>query len=174
MIEIRFHGRGGMGAVTSSEIVAEAAFKDGKHSQAFPAFSVARRGAPVKAFSRIDDKFIKLRTHVYQPDYLVVLDKTLLGVENITEGLKKDGIIIINSEKKEKIGNHKTYNVDATKISLENLGKPIVNTAVLGAFAKISKIITLKSLKEAVSEKFPKPLADKNIKAIEMAYNEVE
>jgi 2-oxoacid:acceptor oxidoreductase gamma subunit (pyruvate/2-ketoisovalerate family) len=170
MIEIRFHGRGGQGAVTASEIIAIAAFKDGKYSHAFPSFGPERTGAPVEAYSRIDDKFINIRTHVYEPDYLIVLDPSLLYAVDVTKGLKKGGIIVINSEKPVKVGEFKVFNVDATKIANEILGKPIVNTAMLGAFIKATGLITMKNLEEAIKERFPKELAEKNIAAIRKSH----
>ena len=171
MIEIRIHGRGGQGAVTASELLAVSAFKDGKFSQAFPSFGPERTGAPVEAYCRIDDRFINIRTHVYEPDYLLVLDESLLSVVDITKGLKKNGIIIINSEKKPDL-KFKTYTINATKIALDVLGRPIVNTAMLGAFAKASKLISLKSIEEAIKERFSPDLAKKNIEAIKQAYDE--
>ena len=173
MIEIRLHGRGGQGAVTASEILAIAAFKEGQFSQAFPSFGPERTGAPVESYCRIDKKFINLRTHIYEPDFLLVLDSSLLKTVDITNGLKKKGVIIINSEEKPKL-EYKTYHIDATKIAMEVLGKPIVNTAMLGAFAKATKLISLKSIEEAMKEKFSGKLLEKNITAITKAYNETK
>ena len=167
MIEIRIHGRGGQGAVTASEILAIAAFKDGKYSQAFPKFGPERTGAPVEAYCRIDEKFINLRTEVYNPNYLIVLDDSLADVTN---GLGKNGVIIINSASSRKINNYKTYSIDATKIAIETFGRNIVNTAMLGAFVKATKLLSLKSIEEAIKEKFPSALAEKNITAIRKAY----
>ena len=173
MIEIRFHGRGGQGAVTAAEILAVAAFKDKKFSQAFPKFGPERTGAPVEAYCRIDDKFINLRSQIYNPMHLIVLDASLLTVIDATKGLQKDGLVILNSNKKQKTKDWKTFTVDATKIALETLGKPIVNTAMLGAFAKATGLVSLGSIKETIKERFPKELAEKNILAIEKAYNEL-
>lgn len=173
MIEIRIHGRGGQGAVTASEALAVAAFKDGKFSQAFPSFGPERTGAPVEAYCRIDDRFISIRTHVYEPDYIIVLDESLLSVIDITKGLKKGGVIVINSEKKPKV-NFRTYSIDATRIALDFLGKPIVNTAMLGAFAKATKLISMKSIEEAIKERFSGEIAAKNIEAIRRAYKETK
>lgn len=170
MIEIRIHGRGGQGSVTLAELLAVAAFKDGKFSQAFPKFGPERSGAPVEAYCRIDDKFITIRTQIYEPDYLIVLDDSVLN--NALHGLKKSGSIIMNSSKKPKL-NFKIYIVDATKIALEILGKPIVNTAMLGAFAKVTKFITLKSIGEAVRERFQGELAENNLALVRRVYDEV-
>jgi len=172
MIEIRLHGRGGQGAVTAAEVLAVAAFKDGKQSQAFPKFGPERSGAPVEAYCRIDSKFINLRTQVYNPTHLVVLDPTLVSVVDVTKGLTRDGIIVMNSDTKPKIDSHKVYMVHASKIATEVLGKPIVNTAMLGAFAKATKLVSLESILEAIRERFSGELAEKNAKAIKRAYDE--
>ncbi|MBI5332357.1 MAG: pyruvate ferredoxin oxidoreductase subunit gamma [Candidatus Aenigmarchaeota archaeon] len=173
MIEIRLHGRGGQGAVTAAEVLAIAVFRDGKQSQAFPRFGPERSGAPVEAYCRIDDKFINLRTQVYNPTHLIVLDQSLTKVVDVTQGLAKNGIIIINSEESIDIPGYKVYNIDATKIAMEALGKPIVNTAILGAFAKATKLVTLDSIIEAIKERFDEKLAGKNIVAIKKAYEEL-
>jgi pyruvate ferredoxin oxidoreductase gamma subunit len=173
MIEIRIHGRGGQGAVTASEILAIAAFHDGKFSQAFPSFGPERMGAPVEAYCRIDSKSINLRTHVYEPDYLIVLDGSLLKSVDITKGLKKSGIIVINSEEKPKL-DYKTYSIDATRIALEILGRPIVNTAMLGAFAKATGLVTMESIENALKEKFSGAVLEKNIQAVKKAYDELK
>jgi len=170
MIEIRAHGRGGMGAVTMMELLAIAAFKDGKYSQAFSSFGVERTGSPTTAFCRIDNKFINLRTHVYTPGYLIILDDTLLNILDVTNGLSKTGMIIINSKKKLRIDGFKIFCVDATQIALDMLGKPVVNTAMLGAFSKATGLVRLESIKSAVKERFEGELGEKNVKAIELAY----
>ncbi len=168
MIEIRIHGRGGQGAVSAAEILAIAAFRYGKYSQAFPFFGPERSGAPVESYCRISDKPIKLRAHVYNPNYVIVLDESLLGLSE--KGLQKDSVIVINSRDKHKTG-FKSYNIDAIPIALKFFTRPIVNTVMLGAFAKATKLITLESLKIAIKEKFSDSLAEKNIKAIEAAYS---
>lgn len=153
MIEIRIHGRGGQGAVTASEILAIAFFKDGKFSQAFPSFGPERSGAPVEAYCRVDDKFIRLRTHVYNPNYLIILDERLTKVIDVTKNLEKNGLIVINSKSKAAFNGFRVAAVDATKIAVDILGKPIVNTAVLGAFAKATKLLSMKSLEAAIRER---------------------
>ncbi len=178
MLEVRFHGRGGQGAVTAAQLLAVAAFKCGSWTQAFPHFGVERRGAPVEAFCRINDKPIDLRTHVYSPDIVVVLDSDLVNTVDVADGLVKKGRIILNAEefpKKWDLPNFgfKINLVNATAIALDIIGKPIVNTAMLGAFAKVTEIVTLKSVQEAIKEWFPKEVADKNCKAVEEAYNSV-
>ncbi len=173
MIEIRINGRGGQGAVTTSEILAIAAFKDGRYSQAFPHFGVERRGAPAMAFCRIDDKEIKLRTHVYMPDYIIILDPSLLNLPDTLNGLKNSGIIILNSKEKytELEKKYKIIYVDATQIALDIIGKPIVNTAVLGALSKKTSLVSLNALKDAIKEKFSGELADKNIEVLQKVYD---
>jgi pyruvate ferredoxin oxidoreductase gamma subunit len=173
MIEIRIHGKGGQGAVTAAEVLAIAAFHEGKFSQAFPSFGPERSGAPVEAYCRIDEKFINLRTHIYEPDYLIILDSSLLSSVDVTKGLKKNSVIVINSAEKTK-SKFSHFNVDATKIALEILGKPIVNTAMLGAFAKTTKLITMKSLEKALKEKFSGDILEKNIQAVRKAYDEMK
>jgi|TARA_B100000315_G_C14570727_1_gene585327 pyruvate ferredoxin oxidoreductase gamma subunit len=175
--EIRFHGRGGQGAVTAADILAVASFKDGKFCQAFPVFGTERRGAPVAAFVRISDSFIRIRSQIYSPDYVVVQDSSLIDVIDVADGLVPGGIILINTEKKAEELNIKknveTYTMNATKIAIDILGVPIVNTTMLGGFAAITNLVTLKSLKDAINRRFPNKLAMKNVKAIEVAYNTV-
>lgn len=176
MIEVRFHGRGGQGAVVASIILAEAAFREGKYVQAFPYFGVERRGAPVTSFTRIDKNPIKIKSQVYNPNYIIVLDPTLMDVTDVTSGLSKDGVILINSDKDPKYYNlsFKTATVDATSIAIENkLGSkmaPIVNTSILGAFAKISNEVMLESIILAINESVPSK-KEENIKAAKQAYD---
>lgn len=174
MKEIRIHGRGGQGSVTAAEILAIAAFYEGKYSQAFPSFGVERRGAPVTAFARIGDSFIRTRCQIYEPDYVIVQDSTLIGIVDVTRGLKDDGAIIVNTEKSPEELNLNTkarvYTIDATKIALEILKRPIVNTVMLGAFAGITKEFSLESLVKAVRKRLPPKIAEVNVKAVETAY----
>ncbi len=174
MIEIRFHGRGGQGAVTAARILAKAMFFDGKYAQAFPFFGVERRGAPVMAFTRVDDKKIRLRSQIYEPDYVIVQDSSLLESVDVTSGLKSGGKLVINTEKDIKdinLNNVDVHTIDATGIALEILGLPIVNTVMLGAFAGVTDEVGIESLKEAILDSFPKKLGEKNAKAAEVAYN---
>ncbi len=178
LIEIRFHGRGGQGAVTSAEILAEAVFYSGKEAQAFPFFGVERRGAPVQAFCRIDDKKVRLHQNVYEPDYLVVLDETLFESMNVFEGLKEKGIAVVASKKPAAAfappkQSQKVFTVDAYGVARSVLGKPIVNTAMLGAFAKITGIVSLENVKKAISEHFPPDLAEKNAAAVQKCFDAV-
>ena len=175
MIEVRFHGRGGQGVVTSANLLAMAAFKEGKYCQAFPFFGTERRGAPVVAFCRIDDKFIRTREQVYEPDYVVVLDPTLLKVIDVTEGLKEDGMLIMNTNKEVKLNTKaKIKRVDATRIALEVIGKPFVNAPMIGALIGATNLVKLDSLLEAIKERFPEEIAKKNIEAVKRAYEEVK
>ena len=185
MYEVRFHGRGGQGAVTAANILAIAAFKAGKYTQSFPFFGVERRGAPVMAFTRMDNEKIKIKTQVYEPDAVVVLDPSLLETVDITSGLKKNGVIILNSKKKpDELGcDNPVATVDATAIAIDHgLGSktaPIVNTSILGAYAKAMEVlgregqVPIDKILEAVEEKAPvKP--KENADATRKAYEETE
>lgn len=178
LIEIRFHGRGGQGAVTASRILATAAFLEGKHSQSIPMYGTERRGAPVTAFVRIGEKDKMVRSLVHEPDYVVVLDPLLRKTVNITEGLKESGKIIVNSSvppsEVELDKNVPTATVDATEIALEVLGRPITNTAILGAFCKATGEVKLESVIEAVNQQWSGRLAEMNVKAVKEAYNRTE
>lgn len=182
MIEIRFHGRGGQGAVIGSEVLAHAFFLEDKFVQAFPAFGVERRGAPVTAFCRIDDKLIHLRNQIYEPDHVVVLDPTLMESAGVTQGLKIGGTIVVNSKKSPSyyqnlLGNdYGVYIVDATSIAIEyRLGSPqnpIVNTAILGAFSNASGLVKIESVGQAIEEHVPVN-KENNMKAARAAYERV-
>jgi len=157
--EIRVHGRGGQGAVTGTQVLAIAAFMDGKYSQAFPNFGVERTGAPVESYVRIDDKPINLRQHVYDPDYVLVLDSSLVDAVDVTKGLTKGGKIIVNTDKstaelKKKLGNIDIKAINMTKIALEVIGRPFVNIAALGAFCALSNEVSLNALDRAIDELF--------------------
>ncbi len=174
MIEIRFHGRGGQGVVTAADLLAMSAFYDKKFCQAFPAFGVERRGAPVLAFVRIDDKPVRRRNQIARPDYVVVQDSTLLDVIDVSQGLKQGGTIIVNTSKAAseiKLDSDSTvYTVDGTKIALEVLGRPIVNTVMLGIFSGITGEVSIGGVKKAVEKRFSGKLQEKNMKAVEIAY----
>ena len=171
MIEIRFHGRGGQGAVTAAEILAKAAGHDGKYVQAFPSFGPERRGAPVRAFCRIDDRQITIRSQIYEPDYLVVLEPSLLDID-VKDGMKKSSVLIINSDKDvTSVDGRKAHSFDATRLALATIGKDIVNTAILGSVAKATGLVTMDSLLKAVGDKFPGKLGELNSKMVRDAYN---
>lgn len=177
MVEIRFHGRGGQGTVVASKILADAIAKEGNYVQAYPEFGVERRGAPVYAFIRIDDKPIFDKSRIYKPDHIVVVDPTLIEAIDVTEGLKEEGWIIINSDKKpEELNFPKKYKVaviNATEIAVKHklgtLAAPIVNTAIVGAVVKILKIAKIESVLEAVREGVPTKPED-NAAAAKEAY----
>ncbi len=176
LTEIRWHGRGGQGAVTSAELLAQAAINEGNYAQAFPAFGAERRGAPVIAFVRIDDSHpIRIRAEITEPDIVVVLDPTLLRVVNVASGLKSDGIQVVNTPKepadiRREFGITGTLaTVDATMIARELLGVPIVNTAMIGALLKAAGLVKLESLIEPLKERFGR-LAERNINAMQRAY----
>jgi pyruvate ferredoxin oxidoreductase gamma subunit len=178
IIEIRWHGRGGQGAVTSAELVAQAAIREEKYAQAFPSFSPERRGAPVMAFNRISSRDpIRTRAEVDQPDVVIVLDSGLLSIVNPTSGLREGGIIIVNTKKssdeirRELDIKQRIATVDATKIALETLGVPIVNTTMVGALIKTTGVIKLESMKEPLQKRFAR-LAERNIKTMQKAYEE--
>jgi len=166
MIDVMFFGRGGQGAVTASELLAKALFKDNMFAQAFPSFGVERRGAPVQAFCKIDTQFIRSREQIYEPDYVIVFDSSLMDQVAVKEDCK----IIVNSEKE--YGKKNIFSVNANKIAIETLGVPIVNTAMLGAFC-VTKTVSLNSMKEAIKDKFGKR-AEKNLIAAEKAYNDLK
>ena len=173
MKEIRFHGRGGQGAVTAASLLAVAAFNDGKYTQAFPTFGVERRGAPVQAFTRISDEFIRRRSEIYEPDILLVLDSTLLGVVDVTSGLKDDGIIIINTEKSPKelgLEGMDVRSVDATTEAFDVLNADIVNTAMLGALSGFTGAVGKDSICDAINSHFRKDIAEKNVTLVNRIY----
>ena len=178
LVEIRWHGRGGQGAVTSAELLARAAINEGKYAQAFPAFGTERRGAPVLAFDRISSKEpIRIRAEVTEPDIVIVLDSGLLRIVSVASGLKENGIIIINSKRplhdfEAEFGNRRQLAVvDATNIARELLGVPIVNTTMLGALLRATGVVKMESLFEPLQERFGR-LAERNIDAMKKAFEE--
>lgn len=178
MKEIRIHGRGGQGSVTAAELIAVAAFEDGKWSQAFPYFGTERRGAPVTAFARMSEQQIRIRSQIYQPDYVIVQDPSLIHAVEVAGGLKENGLLIINSDKKPselKINTKaRVKTLDATKLALEVIGLPIVNTALLGAFAGATGEIRLESVSKAIKNRFPGKVGEKNVAAVKRAYEMME
>jgi len=177
VIEVRIHGRGGQGAVIASQVLAAAAFLEEKYVQAFPAFGVERRGAPVMAFTRISDESIRIRTQIYTPDHIMVLDPSLLEVVDVTAGLKEAGCILINSadeaEDFDFPEQYKVATVDANAIAIKHhLGPsnaPIVNTAILGAFSRITGIVGLEAVCRATEEAVPVN-QEGNVAAVREAY----
>jgi len=178
MLEVRWHGRGGMGSVTSAELFAAAAIDEGKYAQSFPSFGPERRGAPVVAFLRISDEFIRVRTDIAKPDILVVIDPKLLDQIDVTVGLKDTGTIIVNTsrsakELKEKYGfKWATASVDGLKIARETIKLPIANTAMMGALNRVTNSVKMESLEERLKERFGARAAG-NIEAMKRAYDEL-
>ena len=172
--EIRIHGRGGQGVVTAAELLAVAAFEDGKYAQAFPSFGSERMGAPVQSFVRIADHKVTGRSQIYNPDYLIVQDNTLIGAIDVLKGLKSDGMVLVDTEKKPEDLDLKTtakvLTIPATKIALEIIGRAVQNTTLIGAFAGITGLISLDAIKRSIKERFPGEVGEKNAKAVEKAY----
>ncbi len=177
--EFRWHGRGGQGAWTASELLARAAIHEGKYIQSFPEFGPERMGAPVKAYTRISDEPIRLHCTVYKPNLAIVMDPTLLATIPVTEGLGENGILIVNTPKtpkkiKEelKMAEGTIWTVPATDIAMRILGRFITNTAMLGVVARATGIVKMESIEKVVQERFPGPLGEKNIGVIKEAYKE--
>ena len=174
MIEIRIHGRGGQGNVAAAELLSVAAFKDGKFAQAFPSFGAERIGAPVQAFVRIDDKKIRTREDVRTPDYLIVQDSSLIETVPVLEGLKPDGLIMVNSDRPPEELNIKTTatieTIPATEIALEIIGRPIPNAVMIGAFCSITGLVSLDAVQEAIMGKFPGRVGENNVAALKRAH----
>jgi len=185
LTEIRWHGRGGQGAKTAATMVAEAALDEGKHSQGFPEYGPERMGAPIRGYTRIAGEPIRLHCPITAPDVIVVLDASLLATEPIGEGLKEEGAIIVNTQespaairKRLGIQHGKVYTVDATKIAIEEIGRPIPNTPMIGALIKVSGAMQLETIFHDIEKKFLKKLGERgvkgNINAVQRAYEEVQ
>ena len=183
MFQVRIHGRGGQGVVTAAEMLSIAAFGEGRHAQAFPSFGSERTGAPVVAFCRIDDKEIRLREPVMEPDALIIQDPTLLHQADVFAGLKRDGYILINTNRSfDELGladflkdwrRDRLCTVPATDLSRKHLGRPMPNVPLLGGFAAVAGIIKLESLVKAIKGKFSGSVAEGNIAAVTAAFNSV-
>jgi len=179
IIEIRWHGRGGQGVVTCAELLAKAAIAEGKYAQSAPSFGPERRGAPVAAFLRISDKPIYLRSQITHPDIVVVLDPTILALPDVTAGIKKNAIFIANTNKlledvKYLLGVNVNLGViDATKIALEIIRRPITNTTMIGSFIRATNIVKIESVKQEIMTRFPTNY-ETNIKAMVRGYEELE
>lgn len=186
LTEIRWHGRGGQGAKTAALLLADVAFNTGKHVQGFPEYGPERMGAPITAYDRISDKEIRVHSNIYEPDFVVVVDDTLLHSVDVTKGLKSDGAILINTlkEKDEIIPllngyQGQVYIIDARKVSMETLGKYFPNTPLLAAIVKVSGLmeeeVFMKEMEESLRHKFAKKpeVLEGNMKALQMAFREV-
>jgi 2-oxoacid:acceptor oxidoreductase gamma subunit (pyruvate/2-ketoisovalerate family) len=179
ILEVRWHGRGGQGAWTASELLARAAINEGKYIQSFPEFGPERMGAPIRAFTRISDEPIQMHCAVYNPDVVAVLDPSLLKAVPVTEGLNDEGILIVNSKENPaemreilKIEKRRIWTVPATEIAIKILNRPITNTAMLGAVARVIRVVSLQSIEKAVSERFSGSILEKNVGVIKEAYKE--
>ncbi|MFP4058290.1 MAG: 2-oxoacid:acceptor oxidoreductase family protein [Candidatus Brocadiia bacterium] len=187
LTEIRWHGRGGQGAKTAATMVAEAAMEEGKFSQGFPEYGPERMGAPIRGFTRISDAPIRLHCPIDAPDVVIVLDATLLDTEPIAEGLKKGGSVIVNTAEspaqlRKRLGlaegHGKVYTVDATSIAIDEIGRPIPNTPMIGALCKVTAAMELETVFHDIKKKFLSKLGERgvqgNVNAVKRAYEEVQ
>ena len=181
ILEVRWHGRGGQGAWTASELLARAAINEGKYIQSFPEFGPERMGAPIRAFTRISDEPIQMHCAVYNPDVVAVLDPSLLKAVPVTEGLNDEGLLVVNSKEPPaeirrtlEIEKRRIWTVPAMEIAIKILNRPITNTAMLGAVARVTGIVSLESVEKVVSERFSGSIVEKNIGVIKQAYKEVK
>lgn len=180
MFQVRIHGRGGQGVVTAAELLSVAAFSGGRHAQAFPTFGSERTGAPVVAFCRIDDRAIRLRDPVAEPDALIIADTSLFRVVDVFAGLKPDGYVLVNSAKTwaelgltdlvQRLPAGHARLVPATQLALEHVGRPVPNAALLGGFAAMTGLVSLAAVEAAIREKFPSRVAEGNIKAAALSF----
>ena len=184
-VSIRWHGRGGQGAKTAALLLAQSALEEGKYSQGYPDYGPERMGAPMRGFNRISTKPILLHSAIENPDIVIVLDETLLEIANVSDGLTDDGVIVVNTQKtpKEirellKLKGAKVHTIDATKISIDELGKPIPNAPMIGALLKVTGLLNLdivkKNLRAKFEKKFKSKIVEGNINAIQRAYEEVK
>ena len=185
LIEIRWHGRGGQGVVTGSEMLAETALEEGKYFQALPEFGAERSGAPLRAYTRISSSPINLHCSITEPDVVVVLDPTLLGAIDVTEGLKEEGILIANSslspdDVRKRLNFHggKCYTVDATRIAMDCIGRNIPNTPILGALLRARPLVSLedmaKTIKSRLGSRVSQQVVEGNVKALQRAFTEAQ
>jgi pyruvate ferredoxin oxidoreductase gamma subunit len=180
MFQVRIHGRGGQGVVTAAELLSVAAFREGKHAQAFPSFGSERTGAPVVSFCRIDDKEIRLREPILEPDALIVQDPTLFRAIDVFHGLKPDGYLLINTNKRlaaldlgtvlGKLPPDHAHTVPASELAQQHVGRPVPNAALLGAFAALTGVVHIDSVAAAIREAFPGKIGEANVAAATDAY----
>jgi pyruvate ferredoxin oxidoreductase gamma subunit len=183
MFQVRFHGRGGQGVVTAAELLSVAAFLERRHAQAFPSFGSERMGAPVVSFCRIDDKEIRLREPIIEPDALIVQDPTLFKVIDVCQGLKPTGYLLVNSNRSladlhldavaRQLPAGHVLTVPASELALKHVGRPFPNAALLGAFAALTGIVQLQSVAAAIREAFSEKIAAANIAAATAAHDAV-
>ncbi|MGQ9722368.1 MAG: 2-oxoacid:acceptor oxidoreductase family protein [Candidatus Jordarchaeum sp.] len=181
LFEVRWHGRGGQGVWTTSELLARAAIHEGKYVQSFPEFGPERMGAPIAAFTRIGDEPIRLHCPVYEPDVVVVLDQTLIKTVPVAQELSESGAVVVNSRGEPveirsvmEFEGGRVWVVPATELAVRILGRPIMNTAMLGAVARVTGVVSLESLESVVRERFGSDTAEKNISVMREAYKEVK
>jgi pyruvate ferredoxin oxidoreductase gamma subunit len=177
IFQVRIHGRGGQGVVTAAELLSVAAFEGGKHAQAFPSFGSERTGAPVVSFCRIDDKEIRVREPIAEPDALIIQDPTLLHQVALFDGLTPEGYVLINTKRSfAELGlaelelPGRRFTVPATDLAREHLGRPLPNAVLLGAFAAVTRVVTIDAVEAAIREKFSGKAADGNVAAARAAY----
>ena len=183
MFQVRIHGRGGQGVVTAAELLSVAAFLEGRHAQAFPTFGSERTGAPVVSFCRVDDRPIRVREPISEPDALIVQDPTLVHQVDLFAGLDRDGYILLNSERGfEELGlgelvtgfrGERRLTVPATEIAREHLGRPLPNAVLLGGFAALSGLVSIESVAGAIRKRFPGKIGDGNVASAEAAFEYV-
>lgn len=183
-IEICWHGRGGQGLVTANEILAETAIAAGKYVKAFPEFGPERMGAPIRGFTRISETPVRVHSQVYEPDIVIIMDGTLVGKVDVTRGIKKDSVILANyagspKELQDALGiEAECHTLDAIKISMEEIGKPMVNTVMLGALIRIKELVPYDMLEDQITTKFSGKLSDKvivkNLSALKRGFKEVQ
>jgi pyruvate ferredoxin oxidoreductase gamma subunit len=184
MIEIRWHGRGGQGAKTAAQLVAQVALEEGRYSQGFPEYGPERMGAPIRGFTRVSDAEIRLHCAIEQPDVVVILDDTMIEMPAVTEGVKRDTVFVVNTTlRPQEVGarlhatDNAVYCVDATKISIEELGRPMPNTPMVGALVRATGCISIEALQNDIRERFGRKFGERivqgNLRAIERAYEEV-
>ncbi len=180
MKEISIHGRGGQGSLVLAQFMAIAALEDGKYGQAFPFLGGGgeRRGKPIMAFCRLSDRPIRIRCKVAEPDYVIVQDPTIFKEVDVLEGLKEDGMILVNTNKDIKelglnSSPNKIYTTSAEDLARKILGRPIINTALLGTFAGLTKEISLEATLKAVKSKFPGELGEKNARVVQESYDQI-
>jgi len=184
LFAVRIHGRGGQGVVTAAELLSVAAFDEGRHAQAFPTFGSERTGAPVVSFCRIDDRPIRSHEPIAEPDAVIVQDPTLLHQVDLFAGLGDDGYLLVNSshelaelgldELTSRLRAGRSRTVAATAIAREHLGRPLPNAALLGAFAALTGLLSIDSIRDAIRERFPGPVGEKNAAAAGAAYAELD
>ena len=184
LTEIRWHGRGGQGAVTAAKVLAEVAMKTGKNVQAFPEYGPERTGAPLRAYNRISDSALRLHTAVANPNVVIVIDPSLLESVDVTEGTAPGAVFVVNTthcpadiKKLLKLDRQAVFTVDASRIAIETIGRPIPNTPMLGALAKATGLVTLEDLladvKKSFGKKFSEQIINSNLEAVKRAYKEV-